>query len=54
MFFFLLGQHTVGAGERADSYGDRFLSFPLLGPEPQNPFCVIRSRRSYGKLMKLR
>src|SRR5947207_15066825 len=24
--------------------------FPLLGPEPQNPFCVILSRRSYGKL----
>jgi hypothetical protein len=23
----------------------------LLGPEPQNQFCVIRSRRSYGKLL---
>ena len=25
------------------------LVFPLLGPEPQNDFCVIRSRRSFGK-----
>jgi hypothetical protein len=28
------------------------LCFPLLGPEPQNAFCVIRSRRSYGKLLE--
>src|SRR5581483_8795669 len=34
------------------SKSDLMFRFPLLGPEPQNQlFCVIRSRRSLGKLV---
>src|SRR4028118_1718545 len=56
-FFFSGAQHTHPAfvGLRtpptAEVQGYSVLVFPLLGPEPQNVFCVIRSRRSYGKLL---
>src|SRR5688572_31720703 len=45
--------HRRFAGTRTPPVGDAFnrFGFPLLGPEPQNLFCVIRSRRSYGKLL---
>jgi hypothetical protein len=43
-------KRSAKAGRRRAFRKLRLFVFPLLGPEPQNSFCVIRSRRSYGNL----
>jgi len=51
--FFFSDNETIDAQMASTAQSITLFVFPLLGPEPQNLFCVIRSRRSWGKTRML-